>query len=209
MTLMSQQPPYGEPPKPEQQPGQQPGYPPGQQPYTPYSQGAYPNPYGQMPQQPNHTTRNVLLIVGLVILLFCGGLVTLAVVAVNNVSDTIDDGFNEDYRGSQEDPLVIDEGDAFEIRDYNYAEGWSFVVGGDDFSDRVNDLKVTDNRDDTDYSGAAVVLTFYDGDEATGQVDCRSSVDLRKGKSTVLECSGDPVPATYETLEVYSEATYD
>ena len=64
---MSQQPPYGEPPQPGQQPGQQR--------WTPYGPGgAYPDPYAGMPPRPkSNTTRNVLLVVGGLVLLFCGG----------------------------------------------------------------------------------------------------------------------------------------
>lgn len=200
---MSQQPPYGEP----QQPGQQPGH----QPYTPYSPGAYPNPYQQGPQRPDHTTRNVLLIVGAVIILVCGGAVGLGVLAFNGIRDSVDDAFDDDYRGSDSDPLVVEEGEAFEIRDYSYAEGWTFVAGGDaGYVNRISGLTVTDNRDDSDYSGPYLTFTFYDGDQALGQIDCRTDVNLRRGKSTTLECNGsDPVPRSYETLEVYDNATFE
>jgi hypothetical protein len=137
---MSQQPPYGQDP---QQPYPQGGAPQGgapqggypQQGYPPYAPGAYPNPYAQLPQQDNHTTRNVLLVVGAVVLLFCAGLVGFVIWAFSNIGDA----FDPDYRGSENDPLTVTEGEAFEIRGFEYAAGWSVVPA----AGATGDLEIT------------------------------------------------------------------
>ncbi len=194
-------PPYGEP-----APGQHPQ----QQPYPSYGAGAYPNPYGQVPPQRPRTTRNVLIVVGVVIVAFCAGLVGLGVLAVNKVDDGFDSAFNEDYRGSQNDPLTLEEGESFEIRGYSYAEGWTLTPNSD-YDDQITGLKATNNDADTEsYNRISLVFTFYSGDEALGQVDCRSAVSLRRGKSTTLDCSSsETVPSGYDTLEVYDSALYE
>ncbi len=203
MALMSQQPPYGEPQQPESQP-------PGQQPYAPYGPGAYPNPYAQMQQQPNHTTRNILLIVGVVVLLFCGGLVTLVFVAVNNVSDSIEDTFDDDYVGSENDPLTVTAGDAFEIRGFEYDQGWQLAPGADP-TQAITGLRGTNQRDDEDSERINLTFTLVKANEEVAEIDCYSNTSVSFERSATLSCTTSATTplGDYDTLEVYDDAFYE
>jgi hypothetical protein len=199
MALMSQQPPPYGAPEP--------------QPYSnPYGPGQYPNPYPQAPK--SNGTRNVLLIVGLVVVLFCGGIVALGAWAVVSVKDGIEDSFDSDYRGSSKDPLTITEGQAFEIRDFEYAEGWSFVrtPDPDDINnEQITGLSVTSDREDAEsWDRPSITFTFRDGTRVLAQVDCRVDVSLSEGDTADMDCTGyDDLPTDYETLRVYDRSTYE
>lgn len=191
---MSQQPPYGQDP---QQPYQQP--------FTPYSQGGYPNPYAQGPQRPNHTTRNVLLIVGAVVLLFCGGLFALGVVFFNN----IDDAFDPDYRGSENDPISVEEGEAFSIRGFDYDEGWtvSSTPAGDV---EIAGLRGTNNRDDEDSESVYLYFEFYQDNARLASVSCSGGGTVAFERSIRLTCNGyaDNISG-YDEIEVYDNSYSD
>ena len=194
---MSQQPPYGPPDPPK--PGQ-PYQPPGQQPYTPYSQGSFPNPYAQFPQPPkSNTTRNVLLIVGAVVLLFCGGIVAFLAWAISNA----DNAFDNDYRGSEDDPVTVTEGEAFSIRGFDYAKGWS-VVTDENGSIEVEGLKVTNDRDDEDADSLFIHFDFYQDDVRLTSVSCSGGGNITYGRTAALDCSGYSAEVTgYDEIQVY------
>ena len=217
---MSQQPPYGSDP---QQPPSQPPYSqqpytqqpysqqpqPGQPGYTPYSQGAYPNPYAQIPQRPNHTTRNVLLIVGAVVLLVCGGIVALGIAAVNN----IDDSFESDYVGSENDPITVTEGSAFEIRGFEYDEGWAIepAAAGDPLAeDAIVGLRATNRRDDEDTETTNLTFSFLTDNEVLGEIRCRADASVRFERSVTLDCTSYGLEIDgYDTIEVYDTSFYE
>ncbi|MFB9311500.1 hypothetical protein [Nocardioides plantarum] len=200
---MSQQPPYG-PPDP-QQPGK-PWQPPGQQPYTPYSQGAYPNPYAQFPPPPkNNTTRNVLLIVGAVVLLFCGGIVAFLAWAISNAEDAFDD----DYRGSEDDPITVTEGEAFSIRGFDYEKGWS-VSTDESGSIEIEGLRVTNDRDDEDAESLFIHIDFYQDDARLTSVSCSGGGSIAYGRTAVLDCTGFSDKLTdYDEIQVYDTSLYE
>lgn len=197
---MSQQPPYG--PQDPQQP-QQP-------PFTPYSQGAYPNPYAQYPQPQgkNNTTRNVLLIVGAVVILFCGGLFALGVVFFNNIDET----FESDYVGSENDPITVEEGEAFEIRGFEYEAGWSIsgpAAGGADF-DAITGLRATNQRDDEDSERASLTFSLVRDNEVLGEIDCTTGASVRFERAVTLDCFGtDADPGPYDEIEVFDNSYYE
>ena len=218
---MSQQPPPG-PSEPEQSSPyqgpsggypQQPQQPQPQQPYAPYGQAPYgqpyPNPYAGMPQQPkSHTTRNVLLILGAVMLLFCGGLVALVVLLVNNV----DDAFESDYRGSENDPITVAEGEAFEIRGFDYDEGWAIDgVAADDLGNVISGLRATNDRDDEDTETPRLTFTLLRGNEVLGEISCNANAAVRYERQVALDCTtyGTEIPQGYDTIEVYDTSFYE
>ncbi len=210
---MSQQPPYGEPqfPQQPQQPpyGQQP--PQGQQPgYQPYGQQHPPNPYGGGQPQKSHTTRNVLIIIGVLVVLFCGGAITAVVLLVNNAGDAIDDAFDTEYRGSEDDPIEVAEGDSFSIRGFDYAEGWSIVEEDPDIATfAIDNLKVTNNRDDEESNSLYITFSFYSGGEGVGEVNCNSDTSVRHEKTVRMTCNGYDLPPDYDSIEVHDNATYE
>ncbi|MDO9456613.1 hypothetical protein [Nocardioides sp.] len=190
---MSQQPPYG-PQEPQQ---------PYQQPYPPYSQGAYPNPYAQFPQKPNHTTRNVLLIVGAVVLVFCGGLFALGVAFFNNV----DDVFDTDYPGSENDPVSVEEGDAFSIRGFDYDQGWSISKPAQGFDTEVSGLRVTNHRDDEDAESVYLYFEFYADNARLGSISCTGGNTIAYERSARLTCNGYGEDISgYDEIEVYDSS---
>lgn len=191
---MSQQPPYG--PQDPQNPQQ-----PHQPPYSPYS-GAYPNPYGQMPQRPNHTTRNVLLIVGAVIVVFCGGLFALGVAFFNNV----DNAFNPDYPGSENDPKSVTEGDSFSIRGFDYDEGWR-VTTDETGGVEITGLRATNNRDDEDSESVYLYFEFYQDNARLASVSCTGGGTVAFERSIRLSCTGYSADiAGYDEIEVYDSS---
>ncbi len=198
---MSQQPPYGQ--DPQQPYGQGPQQPYQQQPYPPYG-GAYPNPYAQMPQQKSNTTRNVLLIVGGVVLLFCAGIVAFFVWVVNNV----DEAFDPDYRGSEDDPLTVAEGEAFEIRGFEYDDGWTVRAAPAGTGDlEITGLRTTNARDDEDAESAYLVFRFYRDDEQLASISCGGVYNLAHDRSATIECTTYGADVTgFDEIEVYDNS---
>lgn len=205
------QPPYGEPEQPHQYPGYQPPPPPTgpASPYQPFPQ-AYPQqPYAYAPPPRNHTTRNVLIAVAVAVVLFCGGGTAGLVALVSNASDDLDERFNSDYRGSENDPITVSEGDGFSIRGFTYAAGWSLASGARADS-AVSGLTVTNERDDEESDRANVVFTLLDGDTILEQFSCYADADIGYGRTAALDCDGvyEKLPA-YETLEVNATALFE
>ena len=200
---MSEQPPYGEPIQPPEQP---PSYP-----QAPYVGSPYPGPaqapYGVQPPKSNGT-RNVLLIVAAVVVLFCGGAVALGVLAFNNVKDTVDSAFDDDYRGSEKDPIEVELGAAFEIRGLEYDAGWMLDTASE-FTDGITALRATNSRDDKSSEYISLSFTFLKGNEIQAQVNCSTGGQVGYRQSKQLDCStADDVAADFDTIEVYDNATF-
>lgn len=195
---MSQQPPYGQ--DPQQPYGQGPQQPYQQQPYG----GAYPNPYAQLPQQKSNTTRNVLLIVGGVVLLFCAGIVAFLVWVVSNV----DEAFDPDFEGSEDDPLTVAEGEAFSIRGFDYDAGWT--VDSRDGEVVVDGLKATNNRDDQDATSVYLNFRFYLANEQQAAVRCDGGYNIAYERSVRLSCSTYGTELLdFDEVEVYDSSYGD
>lgn len=201
---MSQQPPYG-----SDQPYQQPY----QQPYTPYSQGGYPNPYAPYQSQPprrDHTVRNVLLVLGVVLLLFCGGAITIVVLAINSVEDT----FDPDFAGSSDQPLTVEEGEAFSIRGFDYEAGWTVTSTGPAASGGgevvVGPVRATNNRSDDDAESVYLNFRFFRDNEQLGTVDCFGGSSVAAGRSVTLDCTGFGEDIRgFDEIEVYDDSIFE
>ncbi len=144
--------------QPQADPAQQ-GYP--QQGYAGYQQGYPQQGYGQAyPQQgyapgyqgtpssgSSYTTKIVLIVIGVLILLVGGGCLAVATLvggAVNEAVETIER--EDDQPGGPDNPLEITEGEAFEVSGFDYDPGWSVVGDFVDDAD-IEGLKLTNNRD--------------------------------------------------------------
>jgi hypothetical protein len=189
----------------ENQPPQQPAQPYGQQ--QPYQQAVPGQPYPPQayyapppPQKQSHTLRNVLLVIGVLMLLGIGGCVAITAAFVNEVDNAIDESIESDkIPGRRDNPLTIEEGEGFEVDGFDYAAGWS--VGKDFVGDiEIKGLKVTNNRDDRD--SALVEIKFWKGDEILGLADCTTEpIDLET--TTKLGCiSVDKLPKTYDKITI-------
>lgn len=174
----------------EQHPPQQPY---GQQPY-----GQQPPPgYGYPPPKKSHTLRNVLLILGAVFILGLGGCLAIVGLAANEVDEAIQESENE--TGGRANPVEIKVGEAFNVRDFDYAAGWT--VGKDFVGDiQIKKLKVTNNRDDRDSLFAEI--KFWKGAEILGTADC-STEPIEVGTTVTASCtSADDLPKSYDKITI-------
>lgn len=166
-----------------------------QQPYSPYGPYGYP----EQPPQRSNTTRNILIAVGVGIVLFCGGLFALAAWAISQADWDLDN----DYRGSEDDPIVVAEGAAFEIRGFDYEEGWSVTPEG------ITGLRATNNRDDEDAERIFLRLSLLRDNEVLGEITCSSNATVRFERAVTLDCTGFDVPTGYDEIEVYDTSYYE
>lgn len=138
-------------------------------------------------QKKNGALKWILITLGALVL-FCGGgfaACSAGVIgAANEVSKSIE--AEESEVGGTQNALTIEEGKAFDVRGFEYADGWKVAddgLGGT----TIEGLKVTNNRDSADT--ALVEIKFMKGDEILASVDC-SSDQLQKGQSATLSCIG-------------------
>lgn len=195
-------PAYGAPPQGQPNPY---GQPPPAYPQNPYSgQPAYGAPGGAPggyayggPVKKSNTTRNVLLIVLGVIILFFAGCAALVVGLVASVDDAVE----ENLTGG--DPVVVAEGEAFSFDGLDADQGWS--VGRESFGgSTIKGLRVTATEEGPLGSGIASVLIFrfYDGSENIAEITC-SGNQVRVGESSRMDCfSADAVPRGYDEIRV-------
>jgi len=160
-------------------------------------------PYaGQVQQQqaPNHTTRNVLIVIAVLFVLLLGGCLAVAGVFVSSVDDAIEETTANDREpGGPDNPVTIEVGQAFEVAGFEYAEGWTVTSTSFDTL-QVENFRVTNNRTEAD--DAFVELTFLQGTEALATADC-IEVSIPVGQTVTLDCvSGDPLPAAYDRVTV-------
>lgn len=191
-----QQPPaYGAPPQGQPNPyGQQPPHNPygGQPPYG--APGGY--AYGG-PVKENHTTRNVLLILLGVGILFFAGCAALVVGLVAGVDNAVEEGI------AGGDPVVVEEGAAFRFDGLDADEGWS--VGRERLGGTtIRGLRVTATEEGPLGTGIGSVLIFrfFDGSENLAEITC-SGNQVRVGESSRMDCfSADAVPRGYDEIRV-------
>ena len=155
-----------------------------------------PNP--NLPKQKkSHTVRNVVIGVVIGVVLLVGGCVALFAGAANEVSKSIEEDANKP--GGSDSPLTIVPGEAFEVDGFNYSPGWTIATNAlGDFE--VNDLKVTNNRDEKD--GAIVEIKLWAGSEVLASVDCTTE-QIVVGTTVSLNCFGaDDMPASYDKITI-------
>ncbi|HTW15125.1 MAG TPA: hypothetical protein VMF51_08345 [Nocardioides sp.] len=161
-------------------------------------------PYGQQPPpgyypppKKKHTARNILIAMGVLFVVFVGGCFAVVGLAANEVSDAIEESENE--TGGRANPVEITPGEAFSVRGFDYAAGWT--VGADALGDiQVEKLKVTNNRDDRD--SALVEIKFWKGQEILGMTSCTTEL-IEVGTTVALSClSGDDMPKRYNRVTI-------
>jgi|JI9StandDraft_2_1071091.scaffolds.fasta_scaffold166317_2 hypothetical protein len=160
----------------------------------------------------------VLLGLGLFLVLGIGSCIALVATAGNEVSQSLESVANElesaaptaepgeteeapagsDNSGDENNPVEIEEGKAFDVRGFSYAAGWK--VTGSDFGMEVEELKVTNNRDDKD--SALVDIRFWKGTEVLASVNCTSEPILT-GTTVTLNCfSADKKPSGFDKITI-------
>lgn len=202
----AQQAPEGQPTYPD--PTQQ-GYP---QVYAGYQQGYPQQGYGAAyPQQgyapgyqgtpssgSSNTTKIVLIVIGVLILVLGGGCLAVATLVGGAVNEAVETIEREDSQpGGPDNPLEITEGEAFEVSGFDYDPGWSVV--GDDDAD-IEGLKLTNNRDNPD--SAFVEIKLWSGNEVLATVDCYTD-EIGVGTKVTVDCSSfDDLPASYDRITI-------
>lgn len=173
---------------PNQPPNPYQGQPNQGQPYG--APGAYP----YQPPKKSHTLRNVLLILGVLGVLFCGGCLAVTGAFVNEVDKAVEEEEKNDA------PTVIQEGEAFEHDGYKVDAGWK--VGKDALDDMdITGMSAT-NTGDEGRRSALLDITFLKGTTVVASVTC-SSQELDKGQSSKLDCSSfDDYTTEYDTIKV-------
>jgi len=192
---MSEQPPYGPP-----EPGTPP--PPQQGSYPNYGYQGYPG-YPVAPPTRSNSSRNVVIIVVVVVALLCAGVVIAPIVFFVWIVNEVEDGFNPDYRGSQNDPVTVEVGEAFEIRDFNYASGWKLNPGA---ATPLTGLSVSSNHENA-VSSLRITFEFTRDDALLGTVDCSAPGGLRKGRKALMNCNASSAPIVgFDDIEVFDHS---
>ena len=174
--------------------------------YPAYGQPAYGQPaYGQpqyavqQPAQKSNVARNILIVFAVIFLLFVGGCVALVAV----VGNEIDDAVNDDTLGGPNNPLTITEGQAFEVDGFEYAEGWSITADPLDATVDVVDLKVTNNRGESDRLFTQIKLLSASEVVATVHCDGGGVDKIAEGTTITVNCfSSDAPPTTYDQVTI-------
>jgi uncharacterized protein DUF2510 len=187
-----------------QQPGQPAmtvGYP------TTYQQPAYgqptygqPQPYVTQPVQKSHTARNILIVFGVIFLVLVGGCIAGVAVLGNKANDVL----NDDSEGGPNNPITITEGKAFDVRGFEYAEGWSIVGEPVSQTWHVDNLKVTNNRGKADR--LLVDIKLLNGSEIVASSTCTVGDGFNKipeDTTVTVDCvSSDPLPEAYDKITI-------
>lgn len=166
-------------------------------------------PHQPPPHQPSpdHTARNVVLAVVAVVVLLCGGLSWAVVAVVSNVRDTVDevtDGFDTSYRGSDGDPLTVEEGEGFSIRDIDYGAGWQVEEDGS----AIDGLTATSDRSGAGTARIALVVRLKQGEEVLTELSCTAPASIGRGESVALSCTGGAPAAGWDSIEVNDTALF-
>jgi Protein of unknown function (DUF2510) len=173
------------------------------QPQPAYGAPQATQPQGYYPVQPvkqSHTARNILIILAVLFLLFVGGCFAVVAIVGNTVNDAVDETLNDDTPGGPNVALEIEPGEGFEVAGFEYADGWS--VGPDSAGNAgVQNLKVTNDRDEADY--AIVLIKLLNDNEVLATVTCESPARLVEDTTVTLECFGtEPMPTAYNKVTI-------
>lgn len=152
------------------------------------------------PPQKKSSVWKWVLIIGAVVLILCCGGFTACTAGVFEAADEVSKSIEaeESESGGVNNAVTITEGEAFEVRGFDYAAGWKVTeeYGMVD----ISGLKVTNNRDKRD--GALVDIKFKQGSEVLASVDCTTD-PMPVGETVTLNClSADSLPDDYDEITI-------
>lgn len=142
--------------------------------------------YGPPPAKDN-TLKWVLIIVGVLLLLTCGGCLAVVGLAANETKTIVD---RELSRIETSESVEVVEGEAFTIGNLDVSQGWR--TQSSDVGEGILNLVATPRqRDDPALldSVPQIDFSFYRRDRLLGTVSC-FGFDAKPGEPTVLECDG-------------------
>jgi uncharacterized protein DUF2510 len=178
------------------------GYPAYQQAQPGWAQPTYaqPQPYLTQPVKQSHTARNILIIFAVLFLLFVGGCIAVVAVVGNKVNDAV----NDDSLGGPNNPMTIIEGQAFSVKGFKYAEGWSITEEPVSQTWHVDGLKVTNDRGKADRLDVEIKLLNQGEILATAFCTAGDALDKipRDTTVTVVCQSSDPLPDAYDKITI-------
>jgi hypothetical protein len=178
------------PEPPSQQAAQPPQPPPYQPPYgqtgaqPPYGQPAGQPPYGapyRPPPQRGGKTSTWLVVIGVVLLLVCGGCFAVGAVVVNTGRELARELEDLDAPGR---PTTVEEGASFELGGLVFQAGWSLEVDGP--AATIEGLAVS-NEGDEDEVVVSVVFEFHRQGRLLGSISCTGLL-VDAGDSSDLDC---------------------
>jgi hypothetical protein len=185
------------------QPVQQPAYQQPQYAQPQYGTPQYGTPQTYLPQQPvkqSHTARNILIVFGVLFLVFVGGCIAVVAVVGNKVNDAV----NDDSVGGPNNPLTITEGQAFEVRGFKYADGWTITPQPVSQTWSVDGLKVTNERGKSDRLDVEIKL--LNANEVMATAFCVAGDGFEKvpeHTTVTVDCtSSDPIPTAYDKITI-------
>lgn len=166
-------------------------------PQQPYGQQPPPGYYQGPPPKKSHTLRNVLLVLVLLFVLFFGGCLALLGGATNEIDKAIEEGKSE--VGGTDNPLTIKPGQAFDVRGFKYAAGWTLKRDQFGYAE-IKGLKVTNEREDRD--SALVEIKMWQGSEVLALVDCTTE-PIAPSTTVTLTCgSSDKMPNKFDKVTI-------
>ena len=201
---MTQPPPP--PPGPQQPPaGQYGATTPGVPPYPPYGQApAYPAP--PPPRQGMSGGMLATIVVGVVLLVslgLCGGAFALGVLFFRGFEDLADE-WDPDRVGGRNNPVQLEEGEAFSIDGMEYTSGWEVLPGPVEVAG-ISGLDATNEREEEDAEYVSLTFTFLADGIVVGEVSCDSDGVVDWGQVERLDCFAfDRLPAAFDEIEVYA-----
>jgi len=155
-----------------------------------------PMAYGAQPVQQNHTARNILVVLGVLLLLLLSGCIAAAVV----VGDKFNDAFNDDTPGGPNNPLTITEGQPFEVAGFEYAAGWSITADANGYVS-IENLELTNDRDGP--SRLLVEIRLLSGNEVLASADCGNFESIPENTTVTVSCSStDTLPTAYDRVTI-------
>lgn len=144
-----------------------------------------------------HTARNVILGISAVIVLTFVGCAALVGGAANEIDKSIKAGESE--QGGTNNPVIIKEGVAFDVRNFSYAKGWKIKNDDIDMLE-ITGLKVTNNRDKRD--SVVVEIKVWQGSEILATSNCTTEPIMPKTTTKVDCMSADKLPSKYGKVTI-------
>ncbi len=176
-----------QPPEPPQYGQQPPPY--GQQP-PPYGASSSPawQPGPPQPQKESHVLRNVLLVLGGLLVLGCGGCLAVVAVGINAADEAIKEVQRDDaVPGGPRNPIDVEVGRPFTLDGMEFQRGWR-LEGRRGPSARVERLRVLHDREGDRTVTEVITLTFYADGQVLGDSTCVSE-PVSLGDTVPLICS--------------------
>ncbi len=151
------------------------------------------------PQRKSSVWKWVLIILVVALIACCGGFAACTA-GIVGTADEVNKAIEaeESEEGGTGNPKTITEGEAFEVRGFEYASGWELTesLGSMD----ITGLKVTNNREKRD--SALVDIKLMKGSEVLASADCTTD-PIQPGETVTLSCfSADDLPSDYDEITI-------